>query len=166
MLQWCWRCTAPYACCGVSPAVLLLLSTACYRLQRSSVWTDVGTIFVVERQHLHALCSLSTPTSAEGGAEEEGGGKNFLSVCLRETESAALLPQTHAWWGGCVGVCVYVYVCLYMKSRLIRCDFSGNVMHFFVAWTVDWVYFILIVVWCLLKGFCFEELLAPAVNTL
>lgn len=76
----------------------------------------MGTTFVVERQHLHALCSLSTPTSAEGGVEEKGGGKASCQIRW-ETE----VQRLRLGWGR-----------FYTSSHdFLCCNLSGNMTCFF-----------------------------------
>lgn len=112
--------SAPQTCCVQQPAVLLFISAACYRLQKSSFRTDVGTTFVVERQHLHALCSLSTPTSAEGGVEEKGGGKASCQIRC-ETEAAEVVAEAQTWLGG-----------FYTSNHdFLCCNLSRNMTCFF-----------------------------------
>lgn len=72
----------PAVCCHSEQAAI-----GCRRLHSKA---DVGTTFVVERQHLHAVFPLQ-PTSAEGGVEEEGG-REKLPVRAAET-----LKQQKLW---------------------------------------------------------------------
>lgn len=64
-------------------------TTSC---RSSPSWTDVGTAFVVERQHLHTP-SAALPCSSEGVVEEEGGGKGF--PVRRFGTNSHLLRRSH-----------------------------------------------------------------------
>lgn len=58
----------------------------------------MGKAFVVEHQHLYVLYSLSTPTSDEGGVEEDEGGREKLPV---RTDK---LNRLRVFWHGLVSL--------------------------------------------------------------
>lgn len=60
-----------------SSLVHLYFTECIHLLQKSPSWTDVGTTFVGEQQHLHAHCAVPLLICRSG--EEEGGGKRFFS---------------------------------------------------------------------------------------
>lgn len=80
----------------------------------------MGTAFVVEHQHLHALCSLSTPTAAKEEPRQKGEEK--FPVRVAEKVNQVKFGRQSDLGGASI-------------LDFSRCNFSGNVTHF-ILWSV------------------------------
>lgn len=86
----------------------------------------MGKAFVVEHRHLYVLCSLSTPTSAEGGVEEQGGREKL------PVRTADKLNRLRVFWHGLVSLARWSHWrCspLACSHNFRRCSFSGSIRY-------------------------------------
>lgn len=95
-----WQCTLD---------LFIFISLSVYIFCRSlPSWTDVGTTFVGEQQHLQAHCAA--PLLIYRSGEEEGGGKSFFS------ENTLVMLKSWYW----------LTYCMLRRSHFFTLSTPGN----------------------------------------